>query len=92
MRGHFPVDVYFLVGRQVYGYACDKAYYQNNPGFHIVILYFFDNDIKIYIEKLHLSCIFRVYQINDGIVFDFCLVLSDIGRYGRRGRVIHILQ
>ena len=69
-----------------------KAYYQNNPGFHIVILYFFDNDIKIYIEKLHLSCIFRVYQINDGIVFDFCLILSDIGRYGRRGRVIHILQ
>lgn len=39
-----------------------------------------------------LACILRVYQINDGIVLDFRLVLSDIGRYGRRSRVIHILQ
>ena len=36
--GHFPVDVYLLVGRQMYGYACDKAYYQKNSGFHIGIL------------------------------------------------------
>ena len=38
VRGHFPVDVYFLISRQMYGYACDKAYYQNNSGFHIEIL------------------------------------------------------
>ena len=91
VRGHFPVDVYLLVSRQMYGYACDKAYYQKNSGFHILLLYF-DDDIKIYIEKLYLSCILRVYQINDGIVLDFRLVLSDIGRYGRSCRVIHVLQ
>jgi len=39
VRGHFPVDVYLLVGRQMCGDACDKAYYQNNSGFHIVNSY-----------------------------------------------------
>ena len=57
VRGHFPVDVYLLVGRQMYGYACDKAILSSGI----------------------LACILRVYQINDCIVFDFCLVLSDIG-------------
>ena len=40
----------------------------------------------------YLSCFIRIYQIDNGIVLDFRLVLSDIGGYGRRCRVIHILQ
>ena len=52
VRSHFPVDVYLLVGRQMYGYACDKAYYQNNSGFHIGIL-------KCYYNFL---CCIQIYQ------------------------------
>ena len=52
VRGHFPVDVYLLVGRQMYGYACDKTYYQKNFGFHIGIL-------KCYYNFL---CCIQIYQ------------------------------
>ena len=51
----------------------------------------FDYKISEYVWE-NLPCFIRIYQIDNGVVFDFRLVLSDIGGYGRRCRVIHILQ
>ena len=63
---------------------------RKNSGFHIGILKCYYNFLLLYSDIL--SRILRVYQVNNGIVLDFRLVLSDIGRYCRGSRVVHVLQ